>query len=109
MRACGSIDGIVLAAFTLDAIGLNELRRNHARIQAQLTQLSTPEQEFLTLEHTVGDYLAGCIDCMDLDEALGQINANAGNVVQGKTSGKLNIPMVLGYGVKPKRERLKVA
>ena len=45
--------------------------------QATVGQLGTPLHEFIAFQGAIGDHLAGRIHRMNLDEILGQINANS--------------------------------
>ena len=100
----GRIVGVVLAALALDPVRRDELRRDHAGIEttfAQLAtpvvgttaslhrheaacgQLGTPDEELLAFERPVRDHLARGIDRVDLDQVLGQIDADSCNVAHG--------------------------
>ena len=100
----GRIVGIVLAAPALDPLRRDELRWNHAGIEATFAQLATPvvgtvaglhrheaacgqigtpEEELLALERAVRDHLARGINRVDLDQILGQIDADSCNVAHG--------------------------
>jgi hypothetical protein len=46
-------------------------------------QIGTPDEELLALERPVRDHLACRIDRVDLDEVLGQIDADSCNVAHG--------------------------
>ena len=101
------IVGVVLAAGALAAIRADELRGDDACVQAQGSQLArpvvragagfhgddaarrqlgAPGQEFVARQGAAGEHLAGGIDGMYLNHALGQIDACANGFTSNDSS-----------------------
>ena len=68
-----SIVGVVLAAGALPAVGADELRGDDAA-SGQLRALG---DELVSCQGAAAQHLAGAVDRMNLDHALGQIGADA--------------------------------
>lgn len=99
-----SIVRIVLAAAALHPIGRYRGPRNDPGVEPALNQLaapvvssaaclhrdqaacrqvSAPEQELLALHGAIGDHFARGIHRVDLNQILGQVDTNSGNLVHG--------------------------
>jgi hypothetical protein len=57
--------------------------------QTPAGQIRAPEHERLSLQYSICDNLAGSIHCVDLNQVLGQIDANSGNLVNGASPTKV--------------------
>src|SRR3990167_1448065 len=108
--------GVVLAAVALDAIGGNELRRDHAGIKAQRLQLvapvvctraglhrnqttcgqlDAPGYEFFPPEGPCHHHCAVLIDRVNLDDILCQVNTNSDNLAHGTSPSNMGLSLTV--------------